>query len=122
MSRGWKGILTWRSSDQLWPKDERMATKTYPVRDLKVSSAISRYYVDNFVAPDQVMKALSEAGIRFMLVGLHGILPWLNELRATEDVDVLVGPKHQKKAVRILLEHFSHLLAEDHEVVTRLVD
>jgi hypothetical protein len=91
-------------------------------KDMDVSSAISRYYVANFIGPDQVADALQAAGIRFMLVGLHGVVGWLHEPRGTQDVDVLVGPKHQKKAVRTLLERFPHLHAEDHEVVTRLRD
>jgi hypothetical protein len=91
-------------------------------RELGVSSSLSRYYVANFIAPDEVINVLNQARIRFMLVGLHGVAGWLDEGRATGDVDILVGTKHHKKAVRILLEHFPRLAADDHEVVTRLRD
>jgi hypothetical protein len=55
-----------------------------------------------------------------MLVGLHGIGGWLQEPRATEDVDVLVGARGHKKAVRALLAAFPHLEEHDLPVVTRL--
>lgn len=87
---------------------------------LAASSALSEYYVPNFISPLQVITALNRARVRFMLVGLHGIGGWLQEPRATEDVDVLVGPRGHKKAVRALLEAFPHLEEYDLPVVTRL--
>ena len=99
-----------------------MTTKTVHGRELDVSCSISRYYVEHFISPLEVMSVLDKQRIKFMLVGLHGLVGWLNEARATEDVDILVGTKHQKKAVRLLLERFPQLHEEDHEVVTRLRD
>lgn len=90
--------------------------------DLATSSALSGYYVENFVPPEEVIATLNEARIRFMLVGAHGLLAWTKEPRATQDVDILVGVRGQKKAVRVLISRFPHLYAEDHEVVTRLRD
>src|SRR5437867_480616 len=69
-----------------------------------------------------VIKALNAQRIRYVLVGAHGHAGWRKEPRATEDVDVIVMAKHQKKAVRALLESFPHLRAGDEEVVTRLRD
>ncbi len=57
-----------------------------------------------------------------MLLGAHGLGGWMGKPRATEDVDVLVGARGHKKAVRALLAAFPHLQAEDHEVVTRFRD
>jgi hypothetical protein len=99
-----------------------MPTKTTYQRELGVSTSLSRYYVHNFISPQDVIAVLAKAGIKFMLVGLHGVVGWVDEARATEDVDVLVGVRYQKRAVRILLEHFPQVEAEDHEVVTRLRD
>jgi hypothetical protein len=57
-----------------------------------------------------------------MLLGAHGLGGWMRKPRATEDVDVLVGIRGHKKAVRALLSAYPHLTADDHEVVTRLRD
>jgi hypothetical protein len=69
-----------------------------------------------------VIKALNAQRIRYVLVGAHGHAGWRKESRATEDVDVVAMAKHQKKAVRSLLEAFPHLQVDDQEVVTRLRD
>lgn len=90
--------------------------------ELASSSALSGYYVENFVPPSRIIETLTDAGIRFMLVGAHGMVGWTGEARATLDVDVLVGTRGQKKAVKVLVDCFPHLYADDHEVVTRLRD
>ena len=54
-----------------------------------------------------VIKVLNDQGIRFVLVGAHGHAGWRKESRATEDVDVVVMARHQKKATRALLESSS---------------
>jgi hypothetical protein len=98
-----------------------------PVRDihaqsLATSSALSEYYVPNLITPLEVIRVLNAAKVRFMLLGAHGLAGWMGKPRATEDVDVLVGTRGHKKAVRALLTAFPHLQADDHEVVTRLRD
>lgn len=89
-------------------------------QSLATSSALSEYYVPNLITPLQVIRILNAAKVRFMLLGAHGLGGWMGKPRATEDVDVLVGTRGHKKAVRALLTAFPHLQAEDHEVVTRL--
>ena len=89
---------------------------------LATSTALSDYYVANFIAPLEVIRVLNEVGVRFMLVGLHGLGGWMQKPRTTQDVDVLVAARGHKKAVTALLAAFPHLVAEDHEVVTRLRD
>jgi hypothetical protein len=74
----------------------------------------------DFITPLEVIRVLNEASIRFVLVGAYGLVGWTKTPRATQDVDVLVGVRGQKKAVRALLAAFPHLQSEDHEVVTRL--
>ena len=91
-------------------------------RSLATSTALMEYYVERAIPPGQVISILNQAGIQFMLVGAHGLGGWTQKPRATEDVDVLVAARHQKKAVRILVEAFPHLEAVDFEVVTRLRD
>lgn len=91
-------------------------------QSLATSSALSEYYLPNLITPLQVIRVLNAAKVRFMLLGAHGIGGWIGKPRATEDVDVLVGSRGHKKAVRALLTAFPHLQAEDNPVVTRLRD
>jgi hypothetical protein len=74
------------------------------------------------IAPLDVVRVLNAANVRFMLVGAHGIGGWLRAPRATEDVDIVVGARGEKKAVRVLLAAFPNLTADDHAIVTRLRD
>lgn len=97
-----------------------MPTLDVHSRSLATSTALSEYYVTDFITPREVIQVLTEAGVRFLLLGAHGIGGWTKKPRATEDVDILVGPRAHKKAVRALLAAFPQLAAEDHEVVTRL--
>jgi hypothetical protein len=90
------------------------------VRSLATSTALSVYYVADLIPPLQVITALNEAGVKFVLMGAHAIGGWTQAPRATQDVDVLVGVRGAKKAVRALLEAFPELEADDHGVVTRL--
>lgn len=99
-----------------------MAVQDIHSRSLATSTALMEYYVKKAIVPATVISLLNEAGINFMLVGAHGLGGWTKKPRATEDVDVLVATRHLKKAVRILLEAFPHLEADDFEVVTRLRD
>ncbi|HEY7329519.1 MAG TPA: hypothetical protein VH592_17910 [Gemmataceae bacterium] len=91
-------------------------------QSLATSSALSEYYVPNLITPLEVIRVLNAAKVRFMLLGAHGLSGWTGEPRATKDVDVLVAARSHKKAVRALLAVFTHLQAEEHEVVTRLRD
>ncbi len=91
-------------------------------RSLATSTALSEYYVPNLITPIQVIRVLNAVNLRFMLLGAHGVGGWTRQPRATEDVDILVGTRGHRKAVRALLAAFPHLRAEDHEVVTRLRD
>jgi hypothetical protein len=74
------------------------------------------------IEPEQVIKVLNRAGVKFVLMGAHGIGPWLKEPSATRDVDLLVQKSHHKKAVRAVREAYPQLLVEDHPAVTRFLD
>src|SRR5580700_7629463 len=89
---------------------------------LATSTALSDYYVANFIAPLEVIRVLNEVGVRFMLVGAHGMGGWRHKPRTTQDVDVLVASRGHKKAVNALIAAFAHLEVEDHDVVTRFRD
>lgn len=99
-----------------------MSAASVHYQSLHTSSALAEYYVENFISPLEVIRVLNAAKIRFMLIGAHGLGGWMQEPRATQDVDVLVMSKHHKKAVRLLTAAFVHLDCDDHEVVTRLRD
>jgi hypothetical protein len=89
---------------------------------LETSTALSNYYVPNFIPPLEVIRVLNVVGVRFMLVGAHGLGGWMRKPRTTQDVDVLVAARGHKKSVNALLAAFPELVAEDHDVVTRLRD
>jgi hypothetical protein len=89
---------------------------------LATSTAIAGYYVKNFIAPMEVIRVLNAANVRFMLAGAHGIGGWLDEARATQDVDVVVGYRQHQKATRALLAAYPHLQVDDQDVVVRLSD
>ena len=74
------------------------------------------------VAPEDVIPALNEAGVRFMLMGNYGITGWRDEERATQDVDVLVRSRDHHKAVKAISEAFPRLEVADFPVVTRFLD
>jgi hypothetical protein len=74
------------------------------------------------IKPEQVIKLLNKAAVRFVLMGAHGIGPWLKEPRSTRDVDLLVQKSHHRKAVRAVRETYPTLLMEDYPAVTRFLD
>jgi hypothetical protein len=92
------------------------------VECLATSTAISAYYVKNFIPPLEVIRVLNAAHVRFVLAGAHGIGGWHDEARATQDVDILVGYRQHQKATRALLAAYPQLVVDDQEVVVRLSD
>src|SRR5262249_29274141 len=97
-----------------------MRSPNVHVRSLATSTALSVYYVADLITPLQVITALNEARTTFVLMGAHAIGGWMNNPRATQDVDVLVNARSARKAVRALLAAFPDLEADEHDVVVRL--
>ncbi len=91
-------------------------------RYFRTSVALSLLQVRNVIPPLDIIRALNTAGVKFVLVGAHGIAGWMKKPRATQDVDVVVMNQHVKKATRALLKAFPQLAAADEEVVVRLRD
>lgn len=89
-------------------------------REIALTSALTRQQVVNPIAVEDVIKLLNAAKVRFVLAGAHGLAGWRDSARATEDVDFVVMAKHVKKATKLLIAAYPHLVAEDHEVVVRL--
>src|ERR1019366_4934175 len=73
------------------------------------------------IQPKEVIKILNKAKIKFTLVGAHGIAGWLEEPRASQDVDVIIHAAH-KKAVEAVRKAYPDLLLEDSVAVTRFID
>jgi hypothetical protein len=74
------------------------------------------------IKPEDVIRLLNKAKVRFILMGTYGINGYRYEPRATQDVDVLVKTKDHEKAVAILRGEFPNLFVVDHPVVTRFLD
>src|SRR5687767_3409518 len=93
-----------------------------PARFVATTSLLSSYQVMNAIPVIEVVAALNRHAINFVLAGAHGLAGWRKEARATVDIDVIVMARHQKKAVRVLLQAFPQLEVDDQEVVTRMRD
>lgn len=89
-------------------------------RSLATSSALSEYYIPNFISPLEVIRVLNAAKVRFMLVGTHALGGWTGKPRTTTDVDLLIGARLHKRAVRVLLAAFPQLRNDEHDDETRL--
>src|SRR4051812_29812113 len=58
---------------------------------------------------ENAVAALQRAKVQFVLAGLHGIVGWRSEPRATGDLDVLVTKKDHVRAVGILKRKYPDL-------------
>lgn len=89
----------------------------------RIAANIQQMYKrkSSIVQPQAVIKTLNDAGIKFTLMGAHAIAGWLDEPRATQDVDVLIHSRHPQ-AVRAVKKAFPDLTVEDLPAVTRFVD
>src|SRR5437016_789084 len=74
------------------------------------------------VRPEKVIRVLKAAGVRFVVMGTHGVSGYRKEARATQDVDVLVRRTDHKKAVAALSEAYAKLQVRETPVVTRFID
>jgi hypothetical protein len=91
-------------------------------RSLTTSTNLSSLYVPNFIRPEDVIRVLNRAGIKFVLAGAHALGGWTGAPRATEDVDLVVASRDVKKTVQVLVAAFPNLEADNQEVVCRLRD
>jgi hypothetical protein len=91
-----------------------------PELALERAAFLSKTLMPQTIPPEQVIRVLNDAKIRFVLVGAYGIARWKKEARGTLDVDVVVSARQVKKAVAALLKAFPHLEAVDLPVVARL--
>jgi hypothetical protein len=74
------------------------------------------------VKPEKVIRVLNEAGVRFVVMGTHGITGYRGEPRATQDVDILVPQREHARAVEAVQAAFPRLEVEEQPVVTRFRD
>jgi hypothetical protein len=74
------------------------------------------------IPAEDVIRVLNEAGVRFVLMGTHGVGGWRSQPRATQDVDCLIQRRHHRKAVKAVRMAFPQLLVQDLPVVTRFKD
>ena len=89
---------------------------------LAESTALSANQVPGMIAPLDIVAALNQARVNFVLVGAHGLSGWVADPRATRDVDVVVMSRHLKRATRALLEAFPHLEIVEYAAVIRFRD
>ncbi len=66
-----------------------MAVRDIHSRSLATSTALTLYYVPDFVSPLEVTRVLDAAGIAFLLVGSHALGGWTRKPRSCDEVEVL---------------------------------
>lgn len=74
------------------------------------------------VDPEELVRVLNRAGVRFVLMGAHVTNGWTRVTRTTRDVDVLVQKSHHRKAVEAVRKAFPSFRIEETPVVTRFRD
>jgi hypothetical protein len=74
------------------------------------------------ITPAEVIAVLNLAGIKFVLMGAHGVGGWMGEVRSTQDVDVLVPKGQYRKAVKLLQGAFPNFIVQEALVVARFTD
>jgi hypothetical protein len=74
------------------------------------------------MTPEEIIPILNKAGVKYVLMGTHGVGGWRSEARATDDVDFLIQKRYHAKAVRAIQQTFPELEMHDLAMVTRFVD
>jgi hypothetical protein len=74
------------------------------------------------VRPEKVIRVLHAAGVRFVVMGTHGIGGYRSEPRATQDVDILVAARDHRKAIAAIREAYPKLVLQEAKVGTRFAD
>jgi hypothetical protein len=119
-----------RGGSDLW-KDHDPPTKTGPIDHRAALDSVrfltrTQYAMHRpdamQVEPEELIRVLNEAEVRFVLMGQHGISGWLSEPRATRDVDVVVQKRHFSRAVRAVQAAWPQLVPKEYPVVTRFLD
>jgi hypothetical protein len=67
---------------------------------------------------NEVLRILIRKKIPFVLTGAHGIGGWTGRPRATKDVDILVKPENQARAVNAIKKLYPELEARDFSGIT----
>jgi hypothetical protein len=91
-------------------------------RSLLTSTAITSWYIPRLIAPLDAIRVLNRFKISFMLIGSHARGGWMDEPRASSDVDFLIARRHHRKAVLALSHAYSGLKIVEDTRVTRLHD
>ncbi len=98
------------------------------IEALRTSSALTTIFRQMYqreaamITPEAVIRTLNDAGVRFVLMGAHGVGGWMSEARASQDVDVLVTRRDHRKAVQAVRTAYPRLTVQDFLVVTRFID
>jgi hypothetical protein len=74
------------------------------------------------IIPEKIIHALNDAGIKYMVMGTHGINGYRDQARATQDVDLLVRVRDHRKTVNLLRKLYPKLQVMEFVPVTRFVE
>jgi len=104
-----------------------MKTAAYQAEGIRISSFLSKLPMIGRetkktvlrMIPDEIVPVLKAAEVDFVLVGAHGMAGWLEEPRATQDVDFLIRQKDKDKASEAILRKYKDLEIEKHRDVWR---
>jgi hypothetical protein len=91
-------------------------------RGLLTSTVITSWYIPRFVPPLDAIRLLNHSHITFMLIGSHARGGWMDEPRASNDVDFLISRRQHRKAVKALMKAYPRLQIIEDLRATRLYD
>src|SRR5262245_8144165 len=95
---------------------------------LRISSSLTRTFQRMYrpgqvmIPPEEIIAILNRAGLKFVVMGAHGVAGSHSEPRSTQDVDLLVQKRHHGRAVRAIRGAFPAWKVRDQLGVTRFVD
>jgi hypothetical protein len=74
------------------------------------------------IQAEKIVPLLADAKVRFVVIGALAINGWREQVRATQDVDMLVSRVHHDRVMELLADAFPKLDAREEKFATRLVD
>jgi hypothetical protein len=103
----------------------RLVTHTPFKKGTRLTSYTKRHQRKSAIdiTPQEVVDVLNAAGIKdWVLMGLHGYVGYMPNLRATQDVDILVPDSGRERAKKAIAARWPELVVRELSQVTLFLD